>query len=119
PSRELDRVSLRRVLVVLARLELEGSVGQGNLGSEAVPLLVDLALGTELGSMFQPVAIDRDGPKQVRLSASVTVDPTLFDGIDFADILTDGSVTIDEPESFAARTLAASLADSETRATLD
>jgi hypothetical protein len=118
-SRELPRSSPERVLVVLERFEVEGTVSGADLGDEAAALVVDLPLDTELAASFEPVAIDQDGPESVHLATEVSVPGTLFDGIDFAALSSQGSVLVDDPDSPAALELATALAASDTHADLD
>lgn len=119
PSRELARSSPARVSVALVRLELEGSVGGGDLGDDSASLVVDLPLDIELDASLEPIEIDRDAPESVRLSTRVQIDRSLFDGIDFAALDVGGYVVIDDPEAAAALGLSASLAGSAAYASLE
>jgi len=119
PSQELERSSPARVLVALRRFELAGSVGGGDFGADSASLLVDLPLDLELEASLEPIEIDRDGPESVRLSTTVQVDRTLFDGIDFAALEVGGDVVIDDPDAAAALGLSASLAGSAAHAILE
>lgn len=119
PSRELARSSPERVLVVLAHLEFEGTVSGGDLADESAKLVVDLPLDTELAASFEPVEIDQDGPESLRLSSTVVVPGSLFDGIDFSALAAGGGVVIDDPEAPAALELVTALAASETHASLE
>ena len=119
PSRELARSSPGRVLVVLSRLELEGTVGAGDFGDSSASLAVELPLHIELDASLEPIEIDRDGPDSLRLSTTVQVDRALFDGIDFAALEAGGDVVIDDPEAAAALGLSQSLAGSAAHASLE
>jgi hypothetical protein len=119
PSRELAQSSPGRVLVVLSRLELDGTVGAGDFGDGSASLVVDLPLDIELDASLEPIEIDRDGPESLRLSTTLEVDRTLFDGIDFAALEAGGDVVIDDPEAAAALGLSASLAGSAAHASLE
>lgn len=118
-SRELPRSLPERVLVELDRLELAGTISGAELGEEAAALLIDLPLETELVASFEPVAIDRDGPRSVQLSTVVSVSGTLLDGIDFVELAAGGRVLVDDPAAPVARELARTLGASEIRAELE
>jgi len=119
PSRELARSSPRRVLVVLEHLEIDGTVSGGDFADDSASLIVDLPLDIELGASLEPIEIDRDAPKSVRLSTTVTAPASLFDGIDFAALSARDSVVIDESDAAVAEAIAASLAASDTHASLE
>jgi hypothetical protein len=118
PSEELPRSTPRRVVVIVSRIEIEGTVSGGNLGNDSAHLTIGLPLRTEFDATIEPMEIDRHGPERVTLSASVSVDGTLFDGIDFAAIEANGRVVVDDPDDPAALLLGASFAESETTARL-
>jgi len=117
PSPTLGRSEPSRVLLLLRRFELEGSVTGGDLAEEAVELAVDLPLELELEASFTPVVIDRDGPEHVHLETQLILPSTLFDGIDLGS-LDAGRLTLDEPEDARAGKVAAALAASQVRARL-
>jgi len=81
PSRELPQAHLERAELGVGRIELDGSVSDGDLTIE-IPLSVAVDLDAHLESELD-VAIAHDGPEQLSLHAELSLERALFDGIEF------------------------------------
>jgi hypothetical protein len=81
PSNELPRTSLRRVVVGIERFELRGVVSYGDLAPRDVHVVLKSGVG--LDSPYELV-IDEEGLGTIALGATLSLDATLFDGVDFA-----------------------------------
>lgn len=82
PSRELPEAHLERAELGVGRVELVGSVVYAEPGTE-IPLAISVDLGTHVASELD-VAISHEGPEQITLYAELSLEATLFDGVDFA-----------------------------------
>ena len=119
PSDELPRVTLRRVVVHVSRLELTGSVAGGPAAAPLaapVPFGVDLPLGAWQAGI--ELAIDRDEPGDFSFELDIVVGGTAFDSLDFAANATAGSIDVVSFEHPLAQPLEAALAESEVRLTV-
>lgn len=85
PSSELPRTTLRRAVVRVRSFELAGEVISAELSPR--PLRVTLASELDLDAPFD-LTVDEEGIGKVALDATLVLDGTLFDGVDF-DILSD------------------------------
>jgi hypothetical protein len=99
PSRELPRSDLRRLVLALGALELEGTIDHADL---PLPLALDVRL--PLGSLGADldVSIGRDGPERLEVRAAASFDGTLLDGLELAALAVDGRVTLHAPDEPAA-----------------
>jgi hypothetical protein len=100
PSPELPQATLARAQVQIERFELEATVSDGEL-ADPVVLSADLALAEPLSQVLNE-QIDREGPERLHPAVEVTVDGTLFDGLDFAALVQGGTVAIEEGSPAAA-----------------
>jgi hypothetical protein len=86
PSNELAQTTFRRVVVAVERFELRGEVSYDEL--EPRELHVALAGGLDLDAPFDLV-IDEKGLGPIVLDATLVLDGTLLDGVDFAALADD------------------------------
>lgn len=111
----LERGRLAALEVAVPAVELTGTV-HDPLGRLAGPLPftgtveLDRALAASLD-----VAVDRDGPVDVRLAVRVAVSARAFDGIDWAAHAADETLNLGELEGFAHNLEAASTVTVEVR----
>jgi hypothetical protein len=116
PSSELPQANLRRVSVTATQLELRGeaSLGPaaGGIGPTPVPLEIVLPLGGAFEKSFE-LEITREEPGEFSISVDVVLTARVIDGIDYATLVSGGSLTLTDPEDAAALTLVESLLQSE------
>jgi hypothetical protein len=115
PSRELPRAHVSRLAIGIESLELSGQVGGGPADggiAAPVPFEVNLPIQSGFDKLFELV-IDRDRPGAFSLQIRVITSGRLVDGIDYAALVSDGRIELDDPESPAALTLVQSLLASE------
>jgi hypothetical protein len=121
PSRELPQARITQLSLRVDRLELEGSVtggpAGGGLGQSSAALVVELPIGSSIDAGMS-LAIDRDEPGAFSIGAALTIDGTLFDGIDFASLQNASRIEIVDLESEPAVALASSLLKSEITITI-
>lgn len=111
PSRELPECRLAKAVLRGSRLTLRGSVR--TLGDDQrVPL--EIALDAE-PTFTAPLSLtlDRDGPRELRLSARLALDGALLDGIELGELERDGRLELTDPDSTEGATLSRSLAGYE------
>jgi hypothetical protein len=112
PSRELPQVSLGRAVLVFSRVELTGVVEPASENAAAAPLSLRLDEAfTFHGDLV--LVVSRDGPDTLRLGASLDIDGTLFDGVNWDLWAREGALPIEEPESALGRTLVSNLLENE------
>jgi hypothetical protein len=116
PSAELPQTNIRRVSVSAKQIELRGeaSLGPvgGGIGPTPVPLEIVLPIGAAFDKSFE-LDISRDEPGEFSLSVDVVLTARVIDGIDYATLVSGGSLTLNDPEAPAALTLIESLLESE------
>lgn len=122
PSPLLPRGQISRVRVDIGRLRLSGVVRAGPSAPE--PSEAELALEVSLPldealSVTANRSLDRDADPDLRLAVAVKLDGTLFDGLDFAKLASDGAVRIEDRDAEGARTLIDSLLRTELHVRLD
>jgi hypothetical protein len=110
PSRELPRANLRKAALSVTRVELTGSVSDGPADLDEAPLSLSVSGARPSGPV--ELEITRDGPAELRFSALLGIDGTLFDDIDWAGLVTDGAIVVD-PASPAAETFITTLSNNE------
>jgi hypothetical protein len=121
PSSELPQANLRRVSVTATMLELRGeaSLGPitGGIGPTPVPLAIVLPLGAAFEKSFE-LAITREEPGEFSISVDVELTARVFDGIEYAALVSGGTLTLTNPEDAAALALVESLLESEVEITV-
>jgi len=99
PSRELPHTTLARAALALSALSIAGTAAGGTLSA---PLSFELEVSA-LGSLSQGLdfGVDRDAPEALALSAELTTDGKLFDGIDFASLAGARPLRLSDPNDAA------------------
>ncbi len=116
PSPELPMADLGRLGVAATRLELEASASVE--GSDEVQLMVDLPLGGAFSADLD-LRVDRDQSPRIQLDLTLEPGGTLFDGLDFANLATDGVLEITSSDDPGAEALTAALLSTVPDAILD
>jgi hypothetical protein len=116
PSRELPRAEIARVTLRASALRMRGTVrgGPANALPDAVPLSVELALSAPFRADVH-ADIDRDTPEHLHAGVELVVPHGLFDAVDFAAMVQDGSVSLSDAETERAEPVLEALAASELR----
>jgi hypothetical protein len=117
PSRELPQATISEIGLVIAGFSGVGRVSGGGL-LEPVPLTIELVLRATLEGSTR-IAISRDGPETLRLTAALALDGTLFDGIEFAGLAGEDGIVLSDLDLPAAATLAGSVLGTELEITRD
>ncbi|HEY8944937.1 MAG TPA: hypothetical protein VIM73_11780 [Polyangiaceae bacterium] len=117
PSPELPQASLRRVSVFAERIEISGTLSSP-LGDDFQPFSVALAVPLVFASGID-VESSREGPEVLRPQIALEIDGTLFDGVDWSSLETDGEIRVEDPDSSAALAVLSNLAASEVTLTLE
>ncbi len=95
PSRELPEAQITQAEARFDRFALVATVSKGPSGAELaapVPFSAELP-AVDLSHSFA-YSIDRHAPAHLRLALGVTLDGTLFDGIDFAELQSSGKIVL-------------------------
>ena len=101
-SAQLPLVSLSRSVVRAGALSLSGEVSGGALGDIAAPLSVVITEVGELPALLS-LTVDRDLAPRIALTAELIAGGTLFDDIDFVDLVDadDGHIRLDGTDAGA------------------
>jgi hypothetical protein len=122
PSTELPRANVQRLSITVSELELRGEASAGpavgGIGATPVPLEIVLPIAAAFEKSFE-LEITRDEPGKFSLAVDVVVTARLFDGIEWSALVTEGALSLTDPEDPAALTLVGSLLASEVRVTIE
>jgi hypothetical protein len=113
PSRELPRATISQLSLSVANLTLTGSVRGGpadaGIGELAVPIRIRFASTFVIAAPYQ-LAIDREEPGEFSLDVAGAISARIFDDVDFAAWLSEGSVVLEDPQDEALARLVAAFA---------
>jgi len=112
PSEELPESTLRRLSLQASGIGILGSVGGAGIEDPGAPLSVDLATPISLSTGLALI-VGREGPEVIQLDVRLSARGTLFDDLEFADLLGDQGISITDPESEPALDILGSFLRSE------
>jgi hypothetical protein len=111
PSRFLPATTLARASLRLTRLVVRGRIASAAAPAEAVELSIDLPLALSVLASLSPLAIDRDSPEELAITASFVLGPTLLDGVDYGALSDGGAIAITDEASAAGALIVEHLAE--------